>query len=226
MKFELPNLEYPYDALEPVIDEETMRTHHTKHHQAYVNNLEKTLKNNQLDSKSLDYYVTRCRKIKDIKSGTRRDITNFSGGHYNHSLFWKMMCPPGSSEPINEKLEEYIIKSFESHEKMVEEFNSIAVSLFGSGWVWLCYSFKEKKLVIRKTYNQDAVCTRFRKMAPILGLDVWEHAYYLKYKSARAEYISNWWKVVNWGFVNELFLELVLREKRLHVESNGLIKFD
>lgn len=226
MEFKLPNLEFPYDALEPFIDEETMRIHHTKHHQAYINNLERTLKNNNLEERSLYHYVTKHRKIKDLKFKTRRDIANFSGGHYNHSLFWKMLCAPGTSAPIDSRLRECIDKSFGSHDAMVSEFNDAAVSLFGSGWAWLCYSVKEECLVIRKTYNQDAICMKVAHIIPILGLDVWEHAYYLKYKSARPEYVANWWNVVNWGFVNRLFLEVALQGRRLHVESDGSIKLD
>lgn len=226
MEFKLPELDYPYDALEPVIDSETMKVHHTKHHQSYISNLEKTLRNNNVEGKELNYYVTKHRKIRDIKHNVRRDIVNFSGGHYNHSLFWKMMCPVGTSEAIDPRLEECIEKSFGSHEKMVEEFNNAAVTLFGSGWAWLCYNAKEEELVIRKTYNQDAICMKVSGMIPILGLDVWEHAYYLRYKSARPEYVSNWWKVVNWGFVNRLFLEIALPKKKLCVESDGSIKFE
>ncbi|AFM99370.1 superoxide dismutase [Encephalitozoon hellem ATCC 50504] len=226
MEFTLPNLDYPYDALEPFIDEETMRTHHTKHHQGYINNLERTLRNNGIKDKNLTFCVTKGRRIGGIKSSVKRDIANFSGGHYNHSLFWKMMCPPGTSEPISPKLSEYIEKSFGSQEKMIEEFNDAATSLFGSGWVWLCYRQSEGILVIRKTHNQDAICMKTSSTIPILGLDVWEHAYYLKYKSARAEYIANWWKVVNWGTVSKIFEEVALENKKLHVTSDGSIKFD
>lgn len=226
MEFKLPALDYSYDALEPAIDSETMRTHHTKHHQGYINNLKKTLQNNDVEGRDLGYYVAKSRNIKGIPSSIRKDIANFSGGHYNHSLFWKMMCPPGTSEPVGERLQEYIEKSFGSHEKMVEEFNAMAVSLFGSGWVWLCYRQSEDVLVIRKTHNQDAICMKTSTTIPILGLDVWEHAYYLKYKSARAEYVSNWWRVVNWGFVSRLFEEVALKSKKLCVMSDGSIKFD
>ncbi|AFN84078.1 superoxide dismutase [Encephalitozoon romaleae SJ-2008] len=226
MNFALPNLDYPYDALEPFVDEETMRTHHTKHHQGYINSLERTIRNNGLEDQDLNFYVTKSRRIRGLKDNVRRDLINFSGGHYNHSLFWKMMCPPGTSEPISPKLLECIDKSFGSQEKMVEKFNGIAASLFGSGWVWLCYRRNEGVLVIRKTYNQDSICMKTSSTIPILGLDVWEHAYYLKYKNARAEYVANWWKVVNWGMVNKIFEEIALANKKLHVVSDGSIKFD
>lgn len=226
MKFTLPDLDYPYDALEPFIDEETMRIHHTKHHQAYINNLERTLRNNDIGDKNLNFCVTKGQRIVGVKNSVRRDIGNFSGGHYNHSLFWKMMCPPGTSKPISPKLLECIEKSFGSQEKMVEEFNDVAGSLFGSGWVWICYRQSEGILVIRKTHNQDSICMKTSNTIPILGLDVWEHAYYLKYKSARAEYVANWWKVVNWGMVSKIFEEIALENKKLHVMSDGSIKFD
>ncbi|CAD26018.2 MANGANESE SUPEROXIDE DISMUTASE [Encephalitozoon cuniculi GB-M1] len=226
MEFKLPELDYPYDALEPIIDEETMRTHHSKHHQAYINSLEKTLRSNSIKGKSLYYYVTKGRGIRGVKSSARRDLLNFSGGHYNHSLFWKMMCPPGTSGPMSPRLLEYIERSFGSQEKMVKEFSNAAVSLFGSGWVWLCYRQSEGILVIRKTYNQDAICMKTSSTVPILGLDVWEHAYYLKYKNVRSEYVANWWKVVNWGLVSRLFEEIALENKKLCVMSDGSIKFD
>ncbi|ADM12596.1 superoxide dismutase [Encephalitozoon intestinalis ATCC 50506] len=226
MEFKLPELDYPYDALEPFIDAETMKIHHTKHHQGYINNLEKTLQSNNIKGRSLNYCVTKSRGIVGVRSSVRRDISNFSGGHYNHSLFWKMMCPPGTSDPISPTLQEYINKSFGSYEKMVEEFNSAAVSLFGSGWVWICYRQSEGILVIRKTHNQDSICMKTSNTIPILGLDVWEHAYYLKYKSARAEYVEKWWNVVNWGTVNKLFEEIALGNKKLCVMSDGSIKFN
>ncbi|KAM0671762.1 superoxide dismutase [Ordospora colligata] len=223
--FTLPTLEYPYDALEPVIDQDTMRIHHTKHHQAYITNLQKVLANNDLEEAELMHYVKNSRGIKSVRTSIRKSIGNFAGGHYNHSLFWRMMCPPGTSKPISHALSEMIKKSFGSHESMIELFNENSASLFGSGWVWLCYRPEEDGLVVRKTYNQDTICMSNSRMIPILGLDVWEHAYYLKYRSSRIEYIKNWWNVVNWGFVNRLFEQTVLNDKRMIVESDGSIKF-
>ncbi|KAH9410634.1 iron/manganese superoxide dismutase [Ordospora pajunii] len=221
----LPALEYPYDALEPVIDEETMRIHHTKHHQAYITNLQNVIESNNLEESELMHYVKNSRGIKSVRTSIRKSIANFAGGHYNHSLFWKMMCPSGKSKPISRALGEMINKSFGSHKSMVDQFNESAAALFGSGWVWLCYRPEEDGLVVRKTYNQDTICMSNSRMIPILGLDVWEHAYYLKYKSSRIEYIRSWWTVVNWGFASDLFEQTVLNGKKMIVESNGSIKF-
>lgn len=224
MAFDLPKLKYPYDALEPIIDEETMKIHHTRHHQAYINKLENTLKNVEQPLEDINYYIYNWRKIKNVKYRVKTDIINFSGGHFNHAFFWNVMCPQGKSEPICNELTVYINKAFGSFDKMVETFNSAAESLFGSGWVWLCYDMIDDTLAIRKTPNQDCIVTRATRFVPILNLDVWEHAYYLKYKNDRSTYIKNWWKIVDWGCVSKIFVKLALNKKPLRINPDGSIE--
>jgi superoxide dismutase, Fe-Mn family len=226
MAFKLPQLDYPYDALEPWIDKRTMEIHHTKHHQTYINNLNAAIEGKGVDDKDLRYFVTRFRKFKEVSVAVMHNVRNNSGGHYNHSLFWKMMCPPGTSEKRREELDRCIDSSFGSFDRMVELFNESAAGLFGSGWVWLCYYIGDKTLCIRRTQNQDTICMRTAKLVPILGLDVWEHAYYLKHQSNRKSYIADWWNVVNWGFVNKLFSEVAVKEKPLRLDVDGAVIFD
>jgi len=211
MKYELPKLPYAYDALEPWIDTRTMEIHHTKHHQTYVTKLNEALaKHPELDSKSLEELLE---DLNAVPEDIRKAVQNHGGGHFNHSLFWKIMAPPkaaaGSNEPKG-KLAEEIKKSFGDFEKFKEQFTNAAATLFGSGWAWLAVATTDNpqlttdnKLVIVTTPNQDTPLSRGLK--PILGLDVWEHAYYLKYQNRRQEYIENWWNVVNWNEVESLY---------------------
>lgn len=200
MSFELPSLPYSYDALEPSIDARTMEIHHSKHHNAYVSNLNAALeKHPQLTSKSLEDLVS---NPDDLPEDIRTAVRNNGGGHFNHSLFWKVMSPDGGGEPAGE-LAAAIIASFGDFAAFKDAFSKAAATRFGSGWAWL--GFQEGKLAVLSMPNQDV--PMLAGMKPILGIDVWEHAYYLKYQNRRAEYIANWWNVVNWEEVANRFAD-------------------
>jgi Fe-Mn family superoxide dismutase len=194
MSFELPSLPYSYDALEPSIDAQTMEIHYTKHHNAYVSNLNAALeKHPQLTGKSLEDLVSNPDSVpEDIRTAVR----NNGGGHFNHSLFWTGMSPDGGGEPSGE-LAAGINASFGDFTSFKDAFSKAAATRFGSGWAWL--GFQNGSLAVISMPNQDV--PMLSGMKPILGIDVWEHAYYLKYQNRRAEYISNWWQVVNWDEV-------------------------
>lgn len=187
--FELPSLPYSYDALEPYIDKLTMEIHHTKHHQAYVNNLNKAL-DDKTKGLSLENL---CADVSKYSIAVR----NNAGGHYNHSFFWRLMKKRGGGEPVG-KLAEAIDKQFGSFNVFKIKFNAAAASRFGSGWAWLIVN--KGMLQIGSTPNQDNPLMDVSdfKGSPVLALDVWEHAYYLKYQNKRADYISGWWNLVNW----------------------------
>ena len=196
MAFELPKLSYPYDALEPYIDATTMEIHHTKHHGGYVKNLNAALeKYPEWASKSIEDIL---KDLDNIPEDIRTTVRNNGGGHYNHSIFWTIMGPNGGGEPSG-KLAESIDKTFGSFDKFKEEFSNAAATRFGSGWAWLVLD-NYGHLSILSTPNQDNPITYSLK--PVLGLDVWEHAYYLKYQNKRPEYIQAWWNIVNWEEVN------------------------
>ena len=197
-KFELPKLPYSYDALEPVIDKMTMEIHHTKHHQAYVTNLNKAVEGTEMEGKSLETLMTSISKYPVA-------VRNNGGGHFNHTLFWNIM-KQGGGTPSGALLEA-INSTFNSVDEMKERFNNAAMTRFGSGWAWLVVA--GGKLVISSTPNQDNPLMDVAdvKGTPILGLDVWEHAYYLKYQNRRNEYVGNWWNVVNWDEVAKRFSE-------------------
>lgn len=197
-KFELPKLPYAYDALEPVIDKMTMEIHHTKHHQAYVTNLNNAVTGTEMEGKSLEELMAGISKYPVA-------VRNNGGGHYNHSLFWNLM-KQGGSTPSGALLEA-INSTFNSVDEFKEKFNAAAMTRFGSGWAWLVVS--GGKLVISSTPNQDNPLMDVAdvKGTPLLGLDVWEHAYYLKYQNRRNEYVGNWWNVVNWDEVAKRFAE-------------------
>lgn len=197
MAFTLPPLPYPYDALEPHIDEATMKLHHGKHHQAYVDKLNAAIAASEWESKSLDEIMVSLDKVPDkIKAAVR----NNGGGHFNHSLFWQWMSPTGGGEPTG-KVAEAINAKFGSFAKFKEEFEAAGMSRFGSGWVWLIQDGSE--LSITTTPYQDCPVSEGKKV--LLGNDLWEHAYYLKYQNRRPEYLAAWWNVVNWDKVTELF---------------------
>ena len=197
MAFTLPPLPYSYDALEPHIDEATMKLHHGKHHQAYVDKLNAAIAASEWESKSLDEIMVSLDKVPDkIKAAVR----NNGGGHYNHSLFWQWMSPTGGGEPSG-KVAEAINAKFGSFAKFKEEFEAAGMSRFGSGWVWLIQDGSE--LSITTTPYQDCPVSEGKKV--LLGNDLWEHAYYLKYQNRRPEYLAAWWNVVNWNKVTELF---------------------
>jgi Fe-Mn family superoxide dismutase len=192
MAFALPPLPYDYAALEPHIDARTMEIHHTKHHQAYVNNLNAALeKAPEFQQKSLDDIIANVSKVPEA---VRTAVRNNAGGHWNHSMFWLIMSPKGGGDPSG-NLADAIAKSFGDVAKLKEQFNAAAASRFGSGWAWLVAG-ASGALTIESTPNQDNPAMDGRY--PILGLDVWEHAYYLKYQNRRADYISAWWNVVSW----------------------------
>jgi Fe-Mn family superoxide dismutase len=195
-QFTLPDLPYGYDALEPAIDKETMTLHHGKHHAGYVSNLNAAIKGTAMEAKPLE-------QILGSLKGAPLAVRNNAGGHYNHSMFWKIMSPK-STEP-SAALVKLINKDFGSLDAFKSAFADSAAKRFGSGWAWLIV--QNGKLKISSTPNQDnpLMDVVSEKGTPILGLDVWEHAYYLKYQNKRADYISSWWKIVNWPAVEELY---------------------
>ena len=198
MPFTLPALPYGFDALEPHIDARTMEIHHGKHHQAYVNNLNAALeKAPELQSKSLDDLM---RGVNTVPESVRAAVRNNGGGHWNHSMFWTWMSPTAGGEPSG-KLADAIKSAFGDFSKFKEQFAAAGTGRFGSGWAWLVSD--GGKLSIMSTPNQDNPLMDGKKA--ILGLDVWEHAYYLKYQNKRADYIAAWWNVVNWDFVAERY---------------------
>ncbi len=200
--FTLPALPYPTSALEPVIDQMTMEIHHGKHHMAYITNLNKAVSSSSsAKGKSIEELLQEVSKHGDA-------IRNNGGGHFNHSLFWQVMSPKGS-EPSTALLTA-INENFQSMENFKKEFSSQAMSRFGSGWVWLIV--KDKQLIITTSPNQDNPLMDISpiKGTPILGLDVWEHAYYLQYQNKRADYVNAWWQLVHWKEVSRRF-ELALK---------------
>ena len=202
MAYEVPPLPYDYAALEPFIDAETMKFHHDKHHQAYVTNLNTALANNpELAAKPIDELV---RDLASVPDAIKGPVRNNGGGHSNHSLFWTIMGPVGTEgvggEPTG-AIAAQILEDFGSFEAFKKAFNESGVKQFGSGWAWAI--FTEGKLKVVSTPNQDSPLTQGHY--PILGNDVWEHAYYLKYQNLRPKYLENWWNVVNWVEVNKRF---------------------
>lgn len=201
MSFTLPSLPYDFNALEPHIDAKTMEIHHGKHHNAYVTNLNAAIdKHPELSGESLESLIT---KISALPEDIRTAVRNNGGGHWNHSMFWQWMSANGGQP--SEHLTAAIQKSFGSMDKFKEEFNKAAMSRFGSGWAWLCKN-KEGNLEICSTANQDNPLMEGSGCSgtPILGLDVWEHAYYLNYQNRRPDYVSAFWNIINWNKVNEL----------------------
>ncbi|WP_077621491.1 superoxide dismutase SodA [Sediminibacillus massiliensis] len=197
-KFELPELPYAYDALEPHIDKETMNIHHTKHHNTYVTKLNGAIEGNaDLESKSLEELLS---DLDSVPADVRTAVRNNGGGHANHSLFWTILSPNGGGEPTGE-LADKINAKFGSFDKFKEEFGAAATGRFGSGWAWLIVNNGE--LEITSTPNQDTPIMEGK--TPVLGLDVWEHAYYLKYQNKRPDYISAFWNVVNWDEVSKRY---------------------
>jgi Fe-Mn family superoxide dismutase len=193
-KFELPALPYSFDALEPHIDARTMEIHHGKHHQGYVNNLNNAVAGTDLEGKSLE-------ELLNVASSNTA-VRNNGGGHWNHSLFWQVMSPNGGGTPSGE-LADAINGAFDSLDAFKEQFTKAAATRFGSGWAWLVAA--DGKLVVTSTPNQDNPLMDVAEVkgTPILGLDVWEHAYYLNYQNRRPDYISAWWNVVNWDEVSK-----------------------
>lgn len=195
--FSLPELGYNFDALEPHIDAKTMEIHHGKHHAAYVAKLNEALEKAELKAKPIEQLLG---SIKDIPESVRTTVQNNGGGHHNHSLFWESMKPGGATAP-QANLSEAISYSFNSFDNFKVKLAEAAVGRFGSGWAWLAKD--GDKLVVYSTANQDSPLMEGK--TPLLGLDVWEHAYYLKYQNRRPEYIEAWWNVVNWDVVASRF---------------------
>lgn len=193
--FELPDLPYAYDALEPYIDEQTMKLHHTKHHQTYIDKVNEALEGKEeWSSKTIEEILS---DLDSVPEDIRTVVRNNGGGHYNHSMFWQIMAPGQSGKPEG-NVASAIDVAFGSFDNFKEKFAEAAAGRFGSGWAWLID--RNGKLEIASTANQDCPISEGAK--PILGLDVWEHAYYLKYQNRRPEYIDAWWKVVNWPEVS------------------------
>lgn len=195
--FKLPELGYAYSALEPHIDAQTMEIHYSKHHGAYVNNLNAALeKHPTFHKKEVEDLLS---NLSDLPSEIQTAVRNNGGGHLNHSLFWRWIAPGGSREPKGKVLDA-IKSTFGSFDAFKEQFTQAGLTRFGSGWAWLVLD-RSGKLKIYSTGNQDAPVMEGNR--PVLGLDVWEHAYYLKYQNRRADYIKAWWNVVNWDAVND-----------------------
>ena len=194
MAFEVPSLPYDYNALEPYIDTQTMQLHHDKHHAAYVNNLNNAVNNTDFASKNVDDIM---RHINDVPQNIRTAVQNNGGGHSNHSMFWAIMKPNGGGEPTG-ALASAIQQTFGSFDQFKAAFNDAGAKRFGSGWAWLVLD-QNGKLAVISTANQDSPL--MNGQYPVMGNDVWEHAYYLKYQNRRPEYLAAWWNVINWDEV-------------------------
>jgi superoxide dismutase, Fe-Mn family len=197
MAFEVPPLPYDYGALEPTIDEQTMRLHHDKHHQAYVDNANAALEGTDWAGKSVEQVLANLDAIPEEK---RTAVRNNAGGHANHSLFWEIMSPDGGGEPSG-SLADGIKETFGGFDELKQQVNDAGVKRFGSGWSWLVWD--GTGLAVYSLPNQDSPLST--DDVPLLGIDVWEHAYYLKYQNRRPEYLSAWWNVVNWDAVQQRF---------------------
>jgi superoxide dismutase, Fe-Mn family len=198
MPFEVPPLPYDYDALEPHIDEQTMHVHHDKHHQAYVDNANKALEGTEWANSSVEQVLGDALDV--IPEDKRAAVRNNAGGHANHSLFWELMSPDGGGDPSG-SLAKAIEDTFDSLDALKEQLNDAGVKRFGSGWTWLVHD--GTGLAVRSTPNQDSPL--IDDDTPLLGIDVWEHAYYLKYQNRRPDYLAAWWNVVNWDTVQKQY---------------------
>jgi Fe-Mn family superoxide dismutase len=202
MAHELPPLPYAYDALEPYIDAQTMQLHHDKHHAGYVSNLNKALDSApNLQKLSVDDVLKSIGKVPD---NIRQAVINNGGGHYNHSMFWQIMAPKGGGMPSGE-LASALSSAFGSFDGFKTALTNAGTSRFGSGWAWLVFN-RDGKLEVLSTANQD--CPLMNGQKPIMGVDVWEHAYYLKYQNRRAEYLAAWWNTINWPAVADRFAKM------------------
>jgi superoxide dismutase, Fe-Mn family len=197
MPFEVPPLPYDYAALEPHIDEQTMRLHHDKHHQAYVDNANKALEGTEWADRPVEEVL---QSLDSLSEDVRTAVRNNAGGHANHSFFWEIMSPEGGGEPEG-GLADAINATFGGVDALIEQVNDAGVKRFGSGWTWLVVD--NASLAVTSTPNQDTPLSEGK--TPILGIDVWEHAYYLKYQNRRPEYLAAWWNVVNWEEVARRF---------------------
>ena len=197
MAYEVPPLPYDYNALEPHIDEQTMRVHHDKHHQAYVDNANKALEGTEWADRSVEDVLQNLGSLPEDKEAA---VRNNAGGHSNHSLFWEIMGPDGGGEPSG-SLAQAIESTFDGLDQLKEQVNDAGVKRFGSGWTWLVLD--SGRLAVTSTPNQDSPLSDGQ--TPILGIDVWEHAYYLKYQNRRPDYLAAWWNVVNWDAVQHRY---------------------
>jgi superoxide dismutase, Fe-Mn family len=199
MAYEVPPLPYDYNALEPHIDEQTMRLHHDKHHQAYVDNANAALQGTEWADKPVEEVL---KNLDSLPEDKRTPVRNNAGGHYNHSLFWEWMSPNGGGEPPDGPFKQAVESTFGSVSALKEQVNDAGVKRFGSGWTWLVQG-ADGSLSVESTANQDSPISAGK--TPILGIDVWEHAYYLKYQNRRPEYLNVWWEVVNWDAVQNRY---------------------
>ena len=197
MAFDLPELPYDYAALEPHIDEQTMRIHHDKHHQAYVDNANKALAGTEWENNSVESVLA---DLDAMPESIRTAVRNNAGGHANHSVFWEIMSPDGGGEPEG-ALATAIDDTFGGVDDLKQQVNDAGMTRFGSGWTWLVYD--GTGLAVRSTPNQDSPLSESDE--PLLGIDVWEHAYYLKYQNVRADYLAAWWNVVNWAEIGRRY---------------------
>lgn len=201
MAYTLPPLPYAYDALEPHLDTKTMEIHHTKHHQTYINNINAAIEGTEWEKLNVEDLV---RKVNEVPAEIKNNVINNAGGHANHSLFWTVMSPQGGGQPTGQ-VSLAIEQELAGFENFKDAFTKAALSRFGSGWAWLSVT-PEKKIVVESSANQDSPLMHGN--TPILGLDVWEHAYYLQYQNRRPEYINAFYNVVNWDEVNRRYLEV------------------
>lgn len=202
MAYSLPALPYTYDALEPNLDTKTMEIHHQKHHQTYINNINAAIEGTDWEKLSVEELVSR---VHDVPAELKNTVINNAGGHANHSLFWTVMNPNGGGEPTGQ-VSLAIEQELGGFEKFKDAFTKAAISRFGSGWAWLSVT-SDKKLIVESSANQDSPLMHGN--TPILGLDVWEHAYYLQYQNRRPEYIAAFYNVVNWEEVNRRYLAAI-----------------
>jgi Fe-Mn family superoxide dismutase len=200
MAYKLPDLPYDYDALEPHIDERTMKIHHTKHHQGYTNKVNAALEGSDWADKPIEDVLS---NINDVPEDIRQGVINNGGGYYNHKLFWTILSPNGGGEPTGD-LANAINEEFGSFDDFKNEFSEAAKGRFGSGWAWLCVK-GDNSLEVLSTPNQDSPL--MHNLTPIMGIDVWEHAYYLHYQNRRPDYVSAFWNIVNWDQVAQNYAD-------------------
>lgn len=234
MMFSLPKLTYNYNDLEPFINEETMIEHHTRHHQAYVDGINK-LSESAPEAKGLHDMIGGLLKHWKSKNGRNKNgfskndaeiLRKYGGGHYNHSLFWEYMAKPNKTGEISQFLMERIKKDFNSLDEFKSRFKESALKVFGSGWCWWVFDTKKGETFITITKDQHNPIMRNADLVCLLGLDVWEHAYYLMYKSGRKNYVDDWWNVVNWDVVSDIYEKIAVTGKRLAITADGYIDFD
>ncbi|KAF7682841.1 Superoxide dismutase [Mn] [Astathelohania contejeani] len=223
MNFTLPSLPYEYSQLEPYIDAQTVEIHHSKHHKTYLDKLNTTLETSGVfKSTSIEDIIM---GISDLSSDstTKTALRNYAGGYYNHTLYWYCMGPESNTSDIMIELKEKIESDFGSFENMKKEFNDKAADVFGSGYAWLCYNKKGNEIVVCKSTNQDNPIMDDPNLFPFMTLDVWEHAYYLKFQNRRVEYINTWWNVVDWKNVSLFYNEFAKNGMPIRLTNDGNI---